>query len=155
MNPFEALTPKQQLFCDEYLVDMNATRAALRAGYSKSTALNGQLMTMPKIELYLKQRTQEKAKKLQVDHEMVLAELTKIAFANMGDYFGADGKLKPMHEIADDKKAALWNMRVSEDKNGPTVHIRLNNKLTALEKIGRHIGGDFWKRIRKKSGWIG
>ena len=97
MNPLEALTPKQQLFCDEYLIDMNATRAALRAGYSKNTALNGQLMQIPKIALYIKSRREETSRKLQIDHQMVLAELAKTAFANIGDYFGADGKLKPMY----------------------------------------------------------
>ena len=118
---------------------MNATRAALRAGYSKNTALNGQLMQIPKIALYIKSRREETSRKLQIDHQMVLAELAKTAFANIGDYFGADGKLKPMYEIADDKKVAIWNLRINEDQNGTTVHIRLNNKLTALEKIAKHI----------------
>jgi phage terminase small subunit len=47
------LTPKQQRFCDEYLIDLNATKAALRAGYSGATALSGQLMLLPKIKHYL------------------------------------------------------------------------------------------------------
>ena len=52
-NYINQLTIKQQLFCDEYLKDMNATRAALRAGYSAETAMNGSLMRKPKIKAHL------------------------------------------------------------------------------------------------------
>ena len=133
------LTPKQQRFCDEYLIDMNATRAALRAGYTQATAMNGQLMEMPKIQAYLKGRTAEAAQKLQVSHETLLGELMKVAFANMGDYFGDDGKIKAMQDIVDDKKSAIWSLKVSEGKYGTTVQLRLLNKLAALEKIAKHI----------------
>ncbi|WP_295663977.1 terminase small subunit [uncultured Mucilaginibacter sp.] len=133
------LTPKQQRFCDEYLMDMNATLAALRAGYTQATAMNGQLMEMPKIQAYLKERTAEASKKLQVSHETLLGELMKVAFANMGDYFGDDGKIMPMNDIADDKKSAIWSLKVSEGKYGTTVQLRLHNKLAALEKIAKHI----------------
>ena len=133
------LTPKQQRFCDEYLIDMNATRAALRAGYTQATAMNGQLMEMPKIQAYLKGRTAEAAQKLQVSHETLLGELMKVAFANMGDYFGDDGRVKPMQDIVDDKKSAIWSLKVSEGKYGTTVQLRLLNKLAALEKIAKHI----------------
>jgi len=102
------LTPKQQKFCDEYLTDLNATRAALRAGYSVSTALNGQLMQLPKIRCYLQQRTGEASRKAQINHEMVLAELGKIAFANMRNYYHNDGSLKAAQELTDDEAAALW-----------------------------------------------
>ena len=143
------LTPKQQRFCDEYLIDMNATRAALRAGYTQATAMNGQLMEMPKIQAYLKERTAEASKKLQVSHETLLGELMKVAFANMGDYFGDDGKIKPMQDIVDDKKSAIWSLKVSEGKYGTTVQLRLHNKLAALEKIAKHI--KFYDVEQKKS----
>jgi phage terminase small subunit len=84
------LTPKQQRFCDEYLVDLNATKAALRAGYSGATALNGKLMTIPKIRYYLQQRTEAATRKAQVNHEMILNELCKMAFGNMGNYFTSE-----------------------------------------------------------------
>ena len=101
------LSAKQRLFCDEYLIDRNATAAALRAGYSASTALGGYLMVIPKIKWYIEERTQATAKKLRVNHEMILDELCKIAFGNIGNFFGADGLLKPMHEVDVDDKAAL------------------------------------------------
>ena len=153
MNPelTEFLTPKQLLFCTEYLTDMNATRAALRAGYSSSTALNGQLMNIPKIKCYLQQQTQQRMERVQFTHDQVLRELGKIAFGNMADYFAADGSIKPMNEVGNDAKAALWSVSVSDAGSGGSVigdntdskrllKFRMYNKLSALDKIAKHIG---------------
>jgi phage terminase small subunit len=140
MNHALELTPKQALFCDEYFKDFNAKQAALRAGYSLATALNGKLMALPKIKYHLQQRGAAAADAAQLSREMVLAELNKIAFATMGDYFGEDGKLKTMNVIKDDAKAALLNFTVTEGKYGTTVKIRMSNKLSALEKIAKHVG---------------
>jgi len=134
------LTPKQQRFCDEYLIDMNATRAALRAGYSASTALNGQLMQLPKIAAYLQQRREAASAEAQITHQMVLAELGKIAFSNMANYYHPDGRLKGVHELTPDEAAALWCLKVTDGEAGQSAFIRLNNKLSALEKIARHLG---------------
>ena len=119
---------------------MNATRAALRAGYSASTALNGQLMQLPKIRCYLQQRTGEVSRKARINQEMVLAELGKIAFSNMRNYYHSDGSLKGVHELTDDEAAALWCLKVTDGESGQSAFIRLNNKLSALEKIARHLG---------------
>jgi hypothetical protein len=152
-NVADFLTPKQRKFCDEYLIDMNASRAALRAGYSASTALNGQLMAMSKIKLYLQQRTEEIAQKVQVTHDMVMSELCKIAFGNMGNYFLPDGRMKPMHELNDDEKAALWSISVNDDGSGSsamaTTKFRMYNKLSALDKIAKHL--NFYKAEEKKA----
>lgn len=134
------LTPKQQKFCDEYLIDLNATRAALRAGYSSSTALSGALMRIPKIAAYLQQRTAAVSREAGITHKMVLTELGKIAFSNMANYYHKDGSLKGVHELTPDEAAALWCLKVSDGKDGQSTFIRLNNKLSALEKIARHLG---------------
>lgn len=145
-NVIDFLTPKQLAFCNEYLIDMNATRAALRAGYSASTALNGQLMNMPKIKLYLQEKMGDAAQKAQVSHARILNELCKIAFGNMGNFFAADGSIKPMNEVSDDDKAALWSVSVGDagsgSKNcvGDVVKFRMYNKLSALDKIAKHTG---------------
>jgi phage terminase small subunit len=137
MDHFTTLTPKQALFCAEYFVDFNATKAALRAGYSPATALSGKLMTIPKIKMHLQQRGAKLHEDMEMNNQAVLDELKKIAFATMGDYLDADGKIKPMNLVSDDAKAALLNYSVTEGKYGPSVKIRLGNKLTALEKIAR------------------
>jgi hypothetical protein len=140
MDHFSNLTPKQATFCDEFFKDFNATKAALRAGYSPATALNGHLMTLPKIKYHLQQRGAAAAEEAQVTHQMVLAELKKIAFANMGDFFDANGQMKPMQQVDAKSKAALLNYTVTEDKDGcTTIKIRMNNKLSALDKIAKHL----------------
>ncbi len=139
MEP-NVLTPKQQKFCDEYLIDMNATRAALRAGYSGTTALSGALMRLPKIAAYLQERTATASREAGITHQMLLAELGKIAFGNMANYYRSDGTLKGVHELTADEAAALWCMKITDSKDGQTTFIRLNNKLSALEKIAKHLG---------------
>jgi len=137
------LTPKQRAFCDEYMIDRNATAAALRAGYSQSIALNGYLMTIPKIKQCLQSRCQVAADKAQVTHDMVLRELCKIAFGNMRDYFLDDGGLKPIHQLTEDQAAALWSTSVTEKGDGTnsvaTTKIRMYSKLAALDKIAKHL----------------
>jgi phage terminase small subunit len=138
------LTPKQQRFCDEYLTDMNATRAALAAGYSKATAMNGQLMQIPKIRAYIEHHTRQAANVMEVSRFELLRELSRIAFANMGDYFDDEGKLKPMQQLSTDQKAAIWNIRITENDKGSSMTLRLNNKLSAIEKLAKHLG--FYKQ---------
>ena len=134
------LTPKQARFCAEYFVDLNATQAALRAGYSRATAENGKLMASPNIRRALQQRSAE----LNAEHELarhrIFTELEKIAFATMGDYFDDAGKPKPLNLVGADAKAALGSYHLTETDKGSSVRIRLNNKLAALEKMARHIG---------------
>jgi len=134
------LTPKQARFCAEYFVDLNATQAALRAGYSRATAENGKLMASPNIRRALQQRSAE----LNAEHELarhrIFTELEKVAFATMGDYFDDAGKPKPLNLVGADAKAALGSYHLTETDKGSSVRIRLNNKLAALEKMARHIG---------------
>jgi len=140
----EFLTPKQMAFCNEYLIDFNATRAALQAGYSSSTALNGQLMAMPKIKAYLQEKMADATQKAKVTHAKILKELCKIAFGNMGNFFAADGSIKPMNELSDDDKAGLWSVSVADTGSGGavlnTTKFRMYNKLSALDKIAKHVG---------------
>ncbi len=134
------LTPKQRAFCDEYMIDRNATAAALRAGYSQSIALNGYLMTIPKIKQCLQSRCQVATDKALVTHDMVLRELCKIAFGNMRDYFLDDGGLKPIHQLTEDQAAALWSTSVTAAADGTaTTKIRVYSKLAALDKIAKHL----------------
>jgi hypothetical protein len=130
----QALTPKQQIFCDEYLIDMNATRAALRAGYSATTALNGALMRLPKIKDYLDVRIEERMGELQISRDVLLNELAAIAFANMGNYYDEDGEPKPLYLLSEDEKAALCHMKT--DKNG-ALNLKMYNKLAALKEIAK------------------
>lgn len=75
-----ALTAKQKRFCDEYLVDLNATQAAIRAGYSRKTAysIGVENLKKPEIKKYIEQRMAEKEKDLIADQDEVLKYLTSV-----------------------------------------------------------------------------
>jgi phage terminase small subunit len=74
------MTAKQQRFCDEYLIDLNATQAAIRAGYSEKTAgvIAAENLTKPKIKAYIEERMSEKESSLIADQNEVLEYLTKV-----------------------------------------------------------------------------
>lgn len=74
------LTAKQQRFCDEYLIDLNATQAAIRAGYSEKNARNiaSENLAKPNISEYIKKRMAEKEKSLIADQDEVLRYLTSV-----------------------------------------------------------------------------
>jgi hypothetical protein len=81
---------------------------------------------------------------MEVSRMQLLRELSRIAFANMGDYFDDQGKLKPMQQLTTDQKAAIWNIRITENDKGSSMTLRLNNKLSAIEKLAKHLG--FYKQ---------
>ena len=79
-----AMTPKKQRFCDEYLIDLNATQAALRAGYSKKNAKvsGSKLLSYSDIKEYIAKRMAEKDKELIADQDEVLKYLTSVLRGN-------------------------------------------------------------------------
>lgn len=139
------LTPKQKLFCDEYLVDLNATEAAKRAGYSEKTAYSqGQrLLKNVEVQKYLQNRMKDREKRTEITQDMVLEELSKIAFANATDYVEVIDKesykcviIKATKDIPKDKLAAISSIK--QGANG--IEVKLHDKVKALEDIGRHLG---------------
>ena len=74
------MTPKQKRFCDEYLIDLNATQAAIRAGYSEKNARNiaSENLAKPNIKEYIENRMAEKEKTLIADQDEVLKYLTSV-----------------------------------------------------------------------------
>jgi len=152
-DDYYKLTLQQQRFCDEYLIHFNAFKAAANAGYSENTARKGELLHLPKIQLYLKDQMRRTQSRLEITHDMILTELAKIAFSNMGNYFDEYAVLKPMHRLSADEKAAISQYQVLDatDEYGHRVgelsKIKLHNKMAALDKIARHLG--FYEVSRK------
>lgn len=108
-----SLTPKQQRFCDEYLIDLNATQAAIRAGYSKKTAkqIGQQNLTKVDLKAYIQQRMDKKEKELIADGDEVLKYLTSVmrgqtrssvvVVENIGDF---TSKARGMEKSPDEKE---------------------------------------------------
>lgn len=144
MRTSEKKAIKERLFCQEYIIDYNGTRAYGAAygeedkGRCNSNARN--LLKRKDIQDYIKELQTERNKRLQITQDDVLRELAAVAFSNVCDYaeVGEDGKLKyiPTSEIDPSKQAAIMSIR--QDKYGMTI--RLHDKLKALETYAKIAG---------------
>ena len=136
------LTDKQKRFCDEYLIDLNATQAAIRAGYSEETARNigCENLAKPNIAEYLEKRMERREKKTEVTQEFVLRELLNIASANGTDFALVDdlglARIIPTNQVAETKRSAIAAIKAGA--NG--TEVKTYDKLRALELIGKHLG---------------
>lgn len=145
-------TPKQARFVAEYLVDLNATQAAIRAGYSAKTAKaqGARLLTNVDVQAAIQQARDERAKRTEITADRVLKELAHIGFANLGDFIRLVGG-EPAIDLSGmtrDQAAALSEV-VTEDfvigrgddaRDVRRVKVKLHDKLGALEKLGKHLG---------------
>ena len=114
------LTPKQALFVDEYLRDMNATQAAIRAGYSAKTAESAgpRLLGNVRVQQAISAARERLAKKFEITRERVMLEYARLAFADPRNFFNADGTLKRVPELDDDAAASLAGFEVMEEFEG-------------------------------------
>lgn len=137
-----ALTDKQERFVQEYLVDLNATQAAIRAGYSEHTARSqGQrLLTKVDIQAAIQARQAELREKTEITQERVLDELSAIAFAVGTDYsiINEDGEVEytPTAELTERQRKAVAIAQTG--RNG--TEIKMHDKVRALELLGKHLG---------------
>lgn len=139
------MTAKQQRFCDEYLIDLNATQAAIRAGYSVDTAkeIGCENLTKPNIQETIAKAMAERSKRTGVNQDRVVLELAKIAFVNANDLIDAkDASIRG--SATEDDLACIQSVKVktSFTTNGESVEreIKLNDKMKALELLGKHLG---------------
>jgi len=145
-DDYGKLTHQQQRFCDEYLTHFNAFKAAINSGYSENTSRKGALLHVPKIQQYLKEAMNRRSQRLEITHDMILRELSKIAFSNMGNYYDEYACLKRMNDLTVDEKAAISYYDITEIQDGEGYRvgtqsrIKLHNKMSALDKIARHLG---------------
>ena len=143
--PSKPLTTRQSLFVEEYLVDLNGTQAAIRAGYSVKTARStaSENLTKPNIVAALQEAMAERAKKLKVSQERVIEELARIGFSNLKDFveWGPDGvKLKDCADLGDDQARCVVEVSQTITESSGTTRFKLHDKIAALDKLARHLG---------------
>lgn len=159
------LTDKQRKFCDEYLIDLNATQAAIRAGYTEKYANTNasKLLQNTTISQYIGERQKELSRKTEITQERVIRELALIAFSNTADYahvvekkmkaevggilvdiLDKDGKpvtyrtVEPVltEELTEEQKRALAVIK----KGREGLEVKSCDKVKALELLGKHLG---------------
>jgi len=137
-----ALSPKQKKFVGEYLIDLNASASLLRAGYrSKNPDVDGhKLLVKPSISKAIALAMAERAKRTEITADRVLQQLAKIGFVDIKDvvtWAGNRIRIRPSEEI---DGTLLAEISETETENGGTLKIKLNDKMKALELLGRHLG---------------
>jgi phage terminase small subunit len=164
----DELTPKQQRFVEEYLVDLNGKQAAIRAGYSEKAAEQqaSRLLTYAKVALSIAEGRKTIAERLGITHEKVLKEYARLAFLDIRKAFDEEGRLLPIHDIDDDTAAAIAGLEVEHttaaveveeemegqphggalkrnrgrEVVGQIAKLKLSDKKAALDSLAKHLG---------------
>ena len=146
MMAMRGLTPKQQRFVAEYLLDLCATKAAIRAGYSAKTAedIGRQLLRKTPVAAAIQSAMHERSRRTDIDADRTVEELAKIAFSDIRQVFDGN-RLRSPDEWSPATAAAIQSVKVRTVNAGEgaveyVTEIRLWDKVTALDKLARHLG---------------
>jgi len=141
-----ALTPKRQRFVREYLIDLNATKAAERAGYSKRSAYTegSRLLENAEIQAEVTRLRKAQLEKIEITAERVLQEIAKMAFFDPRKLFDAEGKPIPIQDLDDVTAASIAGLDVSTAKldevvTAAVLKYKLADKRANLELLGRNL----------------
>lgn len=139
-----ALTDKQEMFCREYLIDLNATQAAIRAGYSENTArkIGSENLTKPDVQNRIAELKLERNEQVNIDAAYVLRRLVEIDQMDVLDILLPNGELKPIKDWPKTWRTTLSGMDVTEmpgDVPGFLKKIKWPDKVKNLELLGKHV----------------
>lgn len=139
------ITPKQRVFVAEYMKDMNATRAAIRAGYSRRSAHNqGQRMIKnDEVAAEIERLMAERIERTGIEADRVLEELGRLAFSDLREHveWGPNRVvLKESEGLTDEAAAAVAEVAKTVSENGASYKIKLHDKLGALRDLAKHLG---------------
>jgi phage terminase small subunit len=146
------LNDKQELFCQEYLIDLNATQAAIRAGYSFATARSqGQrLLTIVDVQARISELNKSRLEATGISQKRVLEEYAKIAFFDIREIFDVDGGLINIKQLDANNAGAIASIKSSEEwgedaegnriVTGTLKEVKVFDKIRALQDLGKHLG---------------
>ena len=145
----KSLTPKQQRFVEEYLVDACATQAAIRAGYSAKTAneQGSRLLANVKVKAAVQEAMEARSERTQVDADWVLKRLHDEAEADLADIYYESGEIKPVNEWP-----AIWRQGLVAGVESSSTQIgdeavvttrvdkiKVSDRIRRIELIGKHV----------------
>lgn len=139
------LTERQKRFVSEYLIDLNATKAAERAGY-KDPNIGRQLITKNNVSAAIHKAMQAREQRTEITQDAVIRELAKLGFFDIRKLFDNDGKPLDISKLDDDTAAALVCLDVQDiaDNDGNYIGFlkkyKMADKIKALELLGKHLG---------------
>jgi phage terminase small subunit len=156
------MTPKQERFVQEYLVDLNATQAAIRAGYSKRTAekIGSENIRKPEIAAAIEAARSERSDRTKINADWVLRRLAEEAEADVADLYTDEGALKPVHDWPMIwRKGLVSGLDVEEVREegeviGTIRKLKLSERIKRLELIGKHVGVQAFKEQVEHKGSV-
>lgn len=144
-----ALSRKQAQFVAEYLIDLNACQAAIRAGYSAKTAESAgpQVLRNSAVAAAVAEGQAKRLQSAEISSVRILEEMRRLALSDLRQLFDASGNLRPIHELPDDVASTLSSVEVVKknlaagDGQTDTVHkLKTWDKPKALEMLAKHLG---------------
>jgi len=135
--------PREARFIQEYLVDLNASGAARRAGYSAHTATEQgcELLSKPHVQAQVALAEAERAERTQITAEKALVEIARLAFVDATSILAADGTLLPVQDWPIAVKKAVTAVKVRTDATGTTItEVKIADKSKMLTLLARHLG---------------
>lgn len=135
------MTKKQKLFVEEYLIDLNATQAAIRAGYSPDTAgaIGCENLKKPEIRARIDKAMAERSKRTGINQDRVLEELARIGFCKITDVVNPE-TAEVIADAAAEDLACIQSIKVKPGEFGTEREVKLYDKRGALVDIGKHLG---------------
>jgi phage terminase small subunit len=157
------LTPKQQRFVEEYLIDLNATQSAIRAGYSakRKDQAGFELLRNPEIAQAIAIAQEERSRETKIDAAWLLKRLAAEAEADAADLYDEHGSLKPVKEWPKIWRQGLIQgmdieqISVDGSSIGTVAKIKLSDRVKRLELIGKHVGVQAFKEQIEITGNLG
>ena len=135
------MNKKQERFVEEYLIDLNGTQAAIRAGYSPKTANEqaSRMLANVNIRAHIKKAMAERSRRTGINQDRVLMELAKIGFVNISDVVDPE-TAKILPDAKEEDLACIQSIKVKPTEWGTEREVKMYDKKAALVDIGRHLG---------------
>ena len=135
------MTKKQKRFVEEYLIDLNATQAAIRAGYSPDTAgsSGAENLKKPEIKSRIDKAMAERSRRTGINQDRVLQELARIGFAKITDVVDPE-TAEIRTDASDDDLACIQSIKIKPNEFGTEREVKLYDKKAALVDLGKHLG---------------
>lgn len=135
------MTKKQKKFVEEYLIDLNATQAAIRAGYSPETAgsIGAENLKKPEIKSRIDKAMAERSRRTGINQDRVLQELARIGFAKITDVVDPE-TAEIRTDASDDDLACIQSIKIKPNEFGTEREVKLYDKKSALVDLGKHLG---------------
>lgn len=146
------LSPKQERFCEEYMLDLNASEAAVRAGFSRRSRQQlGHLMLQdPRIAERITELKRKASERLEISADNVIQEIASVAFSNIKDFLTSENTIRSINDLPRNLTRAVSSVEVTETfiSNGKdlpptkeiTTKLKLHPKVPAMEQLARHLG---------------